>query len=106
MRSCTPQKQPPAKTARSVETVMSISLKAPSALRSPLDILHDRAIRGTKIELARRAKPRMEQKVRFRVTGGKSGGSHGSDNALPQMRKTIGPGCHPLRPYRPAMHQL
>ena len=36
----------------------------------------------------------------------KSGGSHGSDNALPEMRKTNGPGCHPLRTHRPPMHQL
>jgi hypothetical protein len=36
----------------------------------------------------------------------KPGGSHGSDNALPEMRKTNGPGCHPLRTHRPPMHQL
>src|SRR5450432_407225 len=36
----------------------------------------------------------------------KSGGSHGSDNALPEMRKTHGAGCHPVRPHRPAMHKL
>ena len=36
----------------------------------------------------------------------KSGGSHGSDDALPEMRKTNGPGCHPLRPHRPPMHKL
>src|ERR1700738_1690133 len=33
----------------------------------------------------------------------KSGGSHGSDNALPEMRKTNGPGCHPLRTHRTPM---
>jgi hypothetical protein len=36
--------------------------------------------------------------------GGKSGGSHGSNNALPELRKANGPGCHPLRPHRSPMH--
>jgi hypothetical protein len=36
----------------------------------------------------------------------KSGGSHGSDNALPEMRKTNGPGCHPLRPHRTPMYKV
>jgi len=36
--------------------------------------------------------------------GGKSGGSHGSNNALPELRKANRPGCHPLRPHRSPMH--
>ncbi len=49
---------------------------------------------------------RLEQKLPFLVSGEKSGGSHGSNNALPEMRKTIGPGSHHLRPHRPPMHKL
>src|SRR5712672_2739825 len=37
---------------------------------------------------------RLEQKFQFQVSGEKSGGSHGSNNALPEMRKTNGPGSH------------
>ena len=44
----------------------------------------------------------------------KSGGSHGSNNAgprgssnaLPEMRKTNGPGSHHLRPHRAPMYKL
>src|SRR5271169_2477353 len=40
-------------------------------------------------------------------SGGSHGsGSHGSDDALPEMRKTNGPGCHHLRPHRPPVHRL
>jgi hypothetical protein len=39
--------------------------------------------------------------------GPKSGGpSHGSNNAMPEMRKTNGIGSHHLRPHRPPMHRL
>ena len=37
---------------------------------------------------------------------GNSGGSHGSNNAVLEMRKTYGPGCHHLRPHRAPMHKL
>jgi hypothetical protein len=39
-------------------------------------------------------------------SGESSGGSDGSDNALPEMRKTNGTGCRHLRPYRTPMHKL
>jgi hypothetical protein len=38
--------------------------------------------------------------------GEQIGGSNGSDNALPEMRKTNAPGSHHLRSHRPPMHKL
>jgi hypothetical protein len=50
--------------------------------------------------LLKNKEARMELKLQFRVAREKNReGSHGSDNALPQMRKTTGPGCHPVRPH-------
>src|SRR5713226_8948348 len=49
--------------------------------------------------------PEWNKKFEFRVRSGKIRRSpHGSNNALPEMRKTNGPGCHLLRPHRPPMH--
>ena len=38
--------------------------------------------------------------------GDQIGGSNGSDNALPEMRKRNAPGSRPLRSHRPPMHKL
>ena len=48
----------------------------------------------------------MAQEFQFLVGVKKSGGSRGWNNELSEMRKTIGPGSHHLRPHRPPMHKL
>jgi hypothetical protein len=49
----------------------------------------------------------LEQRFPFRVRDEYPGGSsHGSNNALQEMRKATGPGCHNLRQHRPPMHKL
>jgi len=47
-----------------------------------------------------------ELEVKNREDLKKAGASHGSDNAVREMRKAIGPGYHHLRTHRPSMHQL
>jgi hypothetical protein len=49
---------------------------------------------------------RLEQKFQLVVRLKIGRTIHGSNNALPEMRKTNGIGSHHLRPHRPPMHRL
>jgi hypothetical protein len=62
--------------------------------------------RANSMESSCFAQARTEQKFQFRVKCKNREDFHGSDDAVPDMRKTNGSGCHPLRPHRPPMHKL